>query len=91
MEIRELACVCPHRRTGVTARMVKRGGCREASERISEVFFRGGGGRRDGCFCRVFEGCFGKMRCLRVVVCGETVVECVVLLVGRQALFRALN
>jgi hypothetical protein len=40
------------------------------------------------CFMGIFEGCFGKSECLRVVFCGEVVVNCVVNRGGLMVGFR---
>jgi hypothetical protein len=39
----------------------------------------------------VFEGCFAKSECLRVVFCGDVVVNCVVNRGGLMVVFRELN
>jgi hypothetical protein len=43
------------------------------------------------CFMGIFEGCFGKCGCLRVVFCGEVVVNCVVKHGGLMVVFRELK
>jgi hypothetical protein len=42
-------------------------------------------------FHGLFQGCFGKSGCLRVVFCGEVVVNCVVLRGGLMVVFWGLE